>query len=352
MKKFHEVIPLNEEGFNALFDHATPGIIITDENGRIILSNTGVEKLLGYNKHELIGRSRELLFPPELQPREQPATDESQFIARHKDGHLLLVASSRSYARIQEENIFVLYITRSSESHSSDKLQSCYSDIEQFTHATSHELREPLIIISEFSELLRRHFNGVHDETTQQYIQFITSASGKILNRVKSLQDYLLLGHDRKVRKVNCNQLVKEVLDSLIPQLHKNHSSVYIDPLPTVIGDASEIRQLFSHLISNAIKFASADFNPVISINVSKQKNYWQFAVSDNGIGIEKKYWTRIFSLFQQLHLPDKYEGYGIGLAYCKKIVELHEGYIWLDSTVGKGTTFYFTIKGSDEDKW
>lgn len=353
MNNFEEIIPQDKEGFDALFEHVAPGIIITGETGLISFANTGIEKLLGYNKQELTGLSREVLFPADIQPAEKFNGRENILIARHKNGNSFPVEASRSYVRVKNSHLFIMYVTRVCESDAAEKLHSCYRDIEQFTHATSHGLREPLLVISGFTELLRKHYNGVHDETTLRYIEFITGASGKMQLLIKAMQDYLLLGSERKLRKVNCNKLVKEVLEDFAAIILEAKIQVCVKHLPTFIGEPSEIKLLFWHLISNAIKFrADADIAPEITITVSKQATHWQFSITDNGIGIEKKYHDRIFVLFRRLHSGNEYEGYGTGLAYCKKIVGLHEGEMGLNSTPGKGTTFYFTIKGSNEDKW
>ena len=146
------------------------------------------------------------------------------------------------------------------------------------------------------------------------------------------------------MEKVNCNALLKNVLLDIAAAISDLEAVIEYDELPVISGYPTEIKLVFQNLIISAIKFCKKEMKPVIKIAVQKNKDCWEFALSDNGIGIEKKYRERIFEIFQRLHLRSEYEGSGIGLAHCKKIIELHHGKIWMESTPGKGAKFYFTI--------
>ena len=161
---------------------------------------------------------------------------------------------------------------------------------------------------------------------------------------VKGLLFYSRLGKARKLEHVDCNELVKNVIDDLGLMIAESKAEIKVGKLPTLNAYPVELTQLFQNLIINAIKFRKADMPLEINISAKKKYDKWTFAVTDNGIGIEDKNREKIFVIFQRLHDRHEYNGTGIGLAYCKKIAELHNGSIWVESTYGKGSTFYFTI--------
>jgi light-regulated signal transduction histidine kinase (bacteriophytochrome) len=134
--------------------------------------------------------------------------------------------------------------------------------------------------------------------------------------------------------------------------IQESKAVINIDALPVISGYSTEMKQLFQNLLSNSLKFRKPGEPAMINISVMPREDHWQFSITDNGIGIDEKYWERIFVIFQRLHTKNEYEGTGIGLAHCKKITELHNGKIWVDSKVGEGSTFYFTIKKRNTDKW
>jgi light-regulated signal transduction histidine kinase (bacteriophytochrome) len=169
---------------------------------------------------------------------------------------------------------------------------------------------------------------------------------------VQDLLDYSRLGRERILETIDCNHLVQQVLSDLTMAIQESHAVINIDLLPTVSGYATEMKQLFQNLISNSLKFRKRGEPPVINISAEPKQDHWQFKIADNGIGIDEKYWERIFIIFQRLHTKNEYAGTGIGLAHCKKITELHNGKIWVDSVVGEGSTFYFTIKKRNTDVW
>ena len=150
----------------------------------------------------------------------------------------------------------------------------------------------------------------------------------------------------REAESVNCDQLLNEVLSDLHAAIQETGATITVNPLPVINAYRTQLKQLFQNLILNAIKFRKKDIAPVITITVTPKKGFWQLSIADNGIGIDPKNQEKVFVMFQRLHSRKEYEGSGIGLAFCKKIVQLHQGTIWLESAVGKGSTFYFTIKG------
>jgi light-regulated signal transduction histidine kinase (bacteriophytochrome) len=161
---------------------------------------------------------------------------------------------------------------------------------------------------------------------------------------VHSLLEFSRVGHNKVLVSINCQQLVNNVITDLDAIIKSTDAKIHIHELPTINGLETEMRQLFQNLINNAIKFRKSDTPPQVDISCSEQPTHYEFSVSDNGIGIDEKNFEKVFFIFNRLNPGDQFSGYGIGLANCKKIVELHSGRIWIESSLGKGSTFRFTI--------
>lgn len=217
-------------------------------------------------------------------------------------------------------------------------------ELEQFTYIASHDLQEPLRTIANYIEVLKEDYEGVLDDTAKGYLNSMNLAATRLSNLTKYLLDFSRLGRDRKLAKVNCGSLIKEVLDDLDNVIQSTGTVVKVGEMPLLNIYETEIRQVFQNLLTNAIKFRQKNIPLVIELNCEYMGNKWMFSVKDNGIGIASQHFERIFHIFQRLHSTEDYEGSGIGLANCKKIVELHGGEISVESTLGKGSTFLFTI--------
>jgi light-regulated signal transduction histidine kinase (bacteriophytochrome) len=224
------------------------------------------------------------------------------------------------------------------------ELESKNKELEQFAYVASHDLQEPLRTTTSFVELIRKQYYGKLDTTANKYIDYIIQASDRMKTLIKDLLDYSRIGREKKFEQVDCNVILDEVLADLTRVIKENKAEVKAGTLPVVNGFSTELKLLFQNLISNSIKFRKPETAPVIEITSRKENGHWLFSFSDNGIGIDKQYQQRIFIIFQRLHNRSVYEGSGIGLAHCKKIVELHGGKIWVESKAGEGSTFYFTI--------
>ena|SRR5690242_12080747 len=166
---------------------------------------------------------------------------------------------------------------------------------------------------------------------------------------IKDLLDFSRIGKKGNLERVDCNNVVNEVLADIALAIKESGANISIQNLPVICAYPTEIKQLFQNLLTNAIKFRKPGVSPQISICVKETKEGWEFSVKDNGIGIDKKYNDKIFVIFQRLHNRTEYEGSGIGLAHCKKIVELHGGNIWVESKPGEGCTFHFTIPDEED---
>jgi light-regulated signal transduction histidine kinase (bacteriophytochrome) len=220
------------------------------------------------------------------------------------------------------------------------------SELEQFSYVSNHDLQEPLRTLIQFTELLKEDYAGRLDKDGNQYLDFISKSAMRMKVLVKDLLEYSLLGREREQTLTDCNQVVETVLADLDDSIKKSHARVTVHALPSVNGCETELALLFQNLVENAIKYQKPGGVPEIQISAESRGNEWLFKISDNGIGIDENYKDKIFIIFQRLHNRSEYEGTGIGLAHCKKIVEMHGGRIWVEPTPGAGSTFLFTIPG------
>lgn len=222
-------------------------------------------------------------------------------------------------------------------------LISSNKELEQFIYVVSHDLQEPLKTIINYSELVQQKYAQVTNKEDRKYLDYLSGATSKMKVLMKNLLEYSFLGHNKIKEKIDCNLILKKVINELENEIEESKAIIEADDLPVVNG-FPELYQLFKSILANAIKFRKSDIRPLIKIRAVSRDKDWLFSISDNGIGIARKYHEKVFNLFQKLHKPAQYSGTGIGLALCKKIVELHEGKIWVKSESGKGSTFYFTI--------
>lgn len=218
------------------------------------------------------------------------------------------------------------------------------TQVEEFAYITSHDLKEPLNTISSILHLLEADYAHLFDEQGKEYLQYIESSVNRMGDLLADLLDYNRIGSQVRYQKFKLNELVDHVVQDLKSKVDESEAEIVIKELPELNADKTDLRILFQNLIGNALKFRKEDVRPELEIYAEELKDHYKIAVADNGIGIESKYQDRIFKIFQRLHNKSDYEGTGIGLALCKKIVEIHKGDLWFESEPGKGTTFYFTI--------
>ena len=229
------------------------------------------------------------------------------------------------------------------------ELERSNEDLQQFAYVCSHDLQEPLRVISNFTQLLAKRYQGSLDAKADEYIAFIVDASKRMQGLI---QDLLLYSRIQRVtepaKSVNCFEIVETARSNLEVAIVESGARIDCDPLPTVMADRSQLLQLFQNLIANSLKFRSPE-PLVIHISAEDQGDFWNFAVADNGIGIDMKYAEKIFVIFQRLHTREVYPGNGIGLGICKRIVERIGGRLWIESELGTGACFHFTIPKTNE---
>jgi PAS domain S-box-containing protein len=225
-----------------------------------------------------------------------------------------------------------------------EELERSNKELEQFAYVASHDLQEPLRMISSFTQLLARRYKDKLDAEANEFIDYAVDGANRMQRLINDLLIYSRVGSKGKpFAATDLNTIMGQVLVILNPVIEENHAIITNNELPTASVDESQMVQLFQNLIGNAIKFRSME-PPLIHVSVNENDREWTFGIKDNGIGIDLQYKERIFGVFQRLHSKEEYPGTGIGLAICKKIVERHGGRIWIESTPGKGSAFYFTL--------
>lgn len=254
-----------------------------------------------------------------------------------RDQNLLLI----------NDQLEVRVVERTKELHEKTKsLEISNKELEQFAYIASHDLQEPLRMIGSFTQVIAKRYTNNLDEEANEFIGFIVDGVNRMQRLIKDLLLFSRVGTQKNdFRPIPFNQILDTVTFNLKFAIEECNAQInYHKNLPTIIVDEVKFIQLFQNLISNSIKFQNNAIFPIININLTEYDKYWHFSISDNGIGIDKKYIEKIFFIFQRGNSTPSQPGSGIGLAICKKVVEIHGGKIWFESEPGNGTTFYFTI--------
>lgn len=226
------------------------------------------------------------------------------------------------------------------------KLSNANEELKVFASLASHDMREPLRMISSFMSLLEKKYAANLDEKGRQYISFAMDGAKRLTLLINDLLEYSKVGFDRNlIEEINTKAIVREVLELKSDLIRENDATLIIGDLPNVMGVKIPMKILFQNLIGNALKYKKPDIKPEIKISGKELKDFWEFSIEDNGIGIEADYLDLIFGILKRLHPKEKYAGTGMGLATCRKIITQHEGKIWAESTPGLGSKFSFTIK-------
>jgi PAS domain S-box-containing protein len=224
------------------------------------------------------------------------------------------------------------------------QLEAVNKELQQFAYIASHDLQQPLRTVSNYMQVFEEDYVEQLDNNALKYLRSVSRATTRMSKLINSLLDFSKLSHNKKLVYADCNQILKEVIADLNAIVTESNALITVSNMPTLNLFEGEIRQLFQNLILNAIKFQADGNQPVVKIFSEQLNNKWKFSVSDNGIGIDPAHFGRIFDIFQRLDDDINFEGYGIGLSICKKIVQLHHGEIWVESNKGQGSVFNFTI--------
>jgi light-regulated signal transduction histidine kinase (bacteriophytochrome) len=224
------------------------------------------------------------------------------------------------------------------------ELKRSNAELEQFAYVASHDLQEPLRAVTGMVQLLQQRYQGQLDQRADVYINHAVEAASRMQTLINDLLAFSRVGRrGQPFAPVNTATCVQLALKNLEVAIRESRACITWDDLPTMAADSTQLSQLFQNLIGNSLKFRG-EKEPQIHLSAVKVDKAWQFSVRDNGIGMEPQYFERIFQVFQRLHTRQEYPGTGIGLALCQKIVERHGGAMWVESQVGQGSTFYFTL--------
>jgi PAS domain S-box-containing protein len=225
-----------------------------------------------------------------------------------------------------------------------EELKSSNMELERFAYVASHDLQEPLRMISSFLNLLEEKLAGNLDDTGKQYMHFVLDGAERMKSLIQSLLEYSRVGNNKEsFVPTDLNEVMEYIIRLFEENSKKTRAVITVSPMPVITANKTLINLLFTNLVNNALKY-HGDKDPVIEVGYTEQPGDYTFFVKDNGIGIDSKYFDKIFIIFQRLHNRTEYSGTGIGLAICKKIMEIHQGKIWVESQPAKGSTFYFTI--------
>jgi PAS domain S-box-containing protein len=346
--------------YSSLFNSTSDGIWIHNLAGNIVEVNDAYCQMSGYTSEELLGKPMSMLEAKETKEEVQAHTRKviesgghDRFESRHrrKDGSIFDVDVTALYLPRKEGRIAVFCRDITDRRHANEELKQyaerlkrSNEDLERFAYIASHDLQEPLRNVVSFSQLLARRYSGKLEPDADEFIGYIVEGGRRLQALVSDLLEYSRVNtRASPFQKTNSEEVVDRVIQNLFFTIQESNTTIETTPLPTVNADSGQLGMIFQNLIANAIKFCREE-PPYIHISAEKSGYMWKFAVRDNGIGIDPAFNNRIFEIFQRLHTRDKYPGTGVGLAIVKKIIERHGGNIWVESEVGRGSTFYFTL--------
>ncbi len=353
--------------FKTIFDNANYGITSIDDNGKIEYINRYYAKVLGYDQKDMIGKKMEMFHNSDQQEkldviRNQLKTNGSYSAMEvwhtRKDGSVFPMlmngnviqnnTGSRSFTATSAIDITDRKKYEQVQSQLFEELEDVNDELQNFAYVVSHDLKAPLRAISTLANWISTDYSEKFDLEGQEQMRLLISRVKRMHDLIDGILEYSRVGriNEEKV-EVDLNVSLKEVIDIIAPP--PNIKIKVVDTLPVITFEATRIGQVFQNLLSNAIKFMDKPKGK-IKIGCKTKKDHWEFFVSDNGPGIEKQHFTKIFKIFQTLQPRDEFESTGIGLTLIRKIITMYDGKIWLESTVGEGTTFYFTLPFKSKD--
>lgn len=373
LRRQADILGKAEQRFRSLLEAAPDAMVICAEDGRINLVNSQVEAIFGFPREELIGENVRVLVPEWSSRSVLPGSSADRHMelwAMHKSGGkfpvelslspmqseegLLVTTAIRDITqrRRAEDAIRELNMTleqrvaaRTEELlQSNEALRQSNDDLNQFAYAASHDLQEPLRMVSLYSQMLQRKYGEKLDADADEFIAFIVGGAKRMEQLLRDLLAYSQTGsvNEGPMAPVDCAAALRKVVLNLQASVEQNKATITWDPLPTLHAHEIRLMQLLQNLISNAIKYRS-EAPPAIHVSAERRDGDWFFVVQDNGIGIDPEYAHEVFRIFRRLHGQD-YPGTGIGLAICQRIVERYGGRIWVESGLGRGSRFCFTI--------
>lgn len=349
-----------------MIEAAPTGMLMANKDGKIVQVNSLVEEMFGYKKKELIGSTLEVLIPERFRVK-HPGMRKSYFIepmkrvmgsgrelyAKRKDGSEFAVEIGLNPVQTKEESFVlssIVDITKSIEVRKELKeyaadLESANKELDQFAYIVSHDLKAPLLSISTLATFLAEDYQDKLDEDGKEQLSLLQNRVNRMGDIISGILDYSRVGRAKQEKvSVNFKELVRSIVDLIVPS---SFDVTLKGEFPTLSIEKVLIAQIFQNLISNAVKYNDKE-DGKITISVTEEANSWKFSVADNGPGIEEQYFGRIFEIFQTLQSRDTIDSTGIGLSIIKKTIDYWGGKVWVESEMGTGSIFYFTIPASN----
>ena len=365
-KRAEQRLKESEVRFRSVTQTAADAIVSVNAQGDVVSWNVGAERIFGYAEAEILGRNVTLIMPEKYRQRHVEGLEKaistgearilgipSLFEGVRRDGQVFPVELTLSRWDMDGGAFFTAILRDITERKAAEEelaertteLERSNAELQQFAYVASHDLQEPLRTVTSFLQLLRRRYDSALDDNAREYIRFATDGAARMHRLITDLLVYSRVStHGRVFQQVKLDSVLDMVLTNLGAAIQEAGAEISRDPLPELECDELQMVSLLQNLVGNAIKYRAPGTAPRVHIGAVRDGDNWTFSVQDNGIGIEPKFFDRVFVIFQRLHARGEYEGTGIGLAVAKKIVERHGGQIWLESIPGQGSTFHFTL--------
>lgn len=352
-----EIRVVNDKTLMAgIFSHGTQGIILTKQNGEIVMVNPFAEQLFGFKPNTLTGyKSTDLIkekFLEKSPPTARLIGISQKRIAFRKDGSRFDVEISANQYQSGGECYTVQFITDITQRNADEEkllkqkqeLEIVNQQLESFSYSVSHDLRSPLRAVGGYAEMLEEDYGASLDAEANRLLKNIQSNARRMGSLIDDLLTFSRLGR-KEVHKsmIDFNQVAVEALTEISESV-THHAQVTIEPLPMVMADKSLMMHVLTNLLSNAIKYSSKNENAKVQISYTQEGESFLFCVSDNGVGFDMKYSHKLFGVFQRLHLDSEFEGTGVGLAIAYRIIQKHGGAMRAESKEGEGAAFYFSL--------
>ncbi len=362
----------SDKKIRGVMDSAPDALLITDKDGKIQMTNAQAERLFGYPRNDFNGRKIDDLLVMRAEPAKEADDDAvlplskdrafqdfrslgARFDGVRPDGTTFPIDLSRSLVQMGDEQIHISAVRDRTEQQRAEEslrkfsldLARSNAELERFAYVASHDLQEPLRMVSSYTQLLAKRYKGKLDANADEFIGYAVDGASRMQKLINDLLALSRVGTQAKLSEpVDTGVVLRRAISDSQLAIDAAGAAVAVpENMPVVLADGIQIGQLFQNLIGNALKFRGADAPRVqVAVEPSEDGTFWKFCFKDNGIGIEPQYFERIFVIFQRLHSKESYPGTGIGLAICKKIVERLGGQLWVESTVGQGAAFYFTL--------
>jgi PAS domain S-box-containing protein len=349
--------------YRILVEEMWQGVATITQDSTIYYSNARLSKLLGISMEQVTGRKlKDFIHPDDVKLFNFILNSGLKTIGQ---GELRIETKNDSIIHVlisiktlpDLEGTYVVITDLSEQKHHEEvlktqkelketleELKRSNAELEQFAYIASHDLQEPLRMVSSFTQLLEKKYKDELDDEAREYINFAVDGAKRMQVLINDLLAFSrVTSKTVDFTEIDLKELLGEVMFNLELDIEETNAQITCDTLPEIVGDYSQILRIFQNIIANSLKYRSEE-TPKVNISAHKEQGYWLFSIEDNGIGIEPQYFGQVFQIFRRLHTQDEYEGTGIGLAITKRIVERHRGNIWVESELGKGSTFYFTI--------